>query len=302
MKRMMKIYSALIVDRQEAEQIHDASEHGDIDWLLEEYEKNDNSNFREEFVRIAQNDQFYRLIADDPDEYVRSEIASNTNDSKLLAKLAYDEDPKVRRKVAVRTKDTNLIEKFKKDPDGEVRRMVVLNLGDEETFKEFVSDPYWVIRESIAKHTEDPDLLSKLSKDSDEDVKSEAKHRMKKLGLTTHRRSNGWGDLISNLNNDLDEDIDPIYEQTEAGKILENVCLEVEDSMNLYVEPSIQGGVGGVWIYDNTDNSTLVEDYDYESFNSRVIDIALSSTNKSNFKQKYKKYLQNMISKSLKNF
>lgn len=291
---MIKIYSAELIDRQTKEQIYDARERGDIDALLE-YAKNDDPHFRQEFVRIAQNEQVCRLLADDPNANVRAEVASNTDDSKLLAKLAYDDDPKVRREVASRTKDNNLIEKFKKDPDNGVRYRVVINLGDEETFREFVSDPYWVIREEIANKTEDPDLLAKLSKDSDKYIRSDAKRRMKELGLTTNRKRNGWDDLISQLNDDLDENVDPIYEQTESGRTLENVCLEVEDSMNLYVEPSIQGGVGGVWIYDNTDNSTLVEDYDYELFNSGIIDIALSSNNKSNFKQKYKEYLQNMI-------
>lgn len=245
MKRMMKIYSAFIADRQS-----------------------------------------------------RADVASITKDPKLLAELAYDEDPLVRRKVAVRTKDPNLIEKFKDDPDGEVRRYLIVNLNDEGTFREFASDPYWVVRETVAKRTKDPDLLAKLSKDSDEDVRYVAKHRMKQLGLTTQRKRNGWGDLLSQLSDDLDENIDPIYEQTEAGKTLADICSEVEDSMNLYIEPSIQGGAGGVWIYDNTDQSTLVEDYDYDSFNSRVLDVALSSNNKSNFKQKYKKYLQNIIQRS----
>lgn len=101
-----------------------------------------------------------------------------------------------------------------------------------------------------------------------------------------------WSSIVSKLSKDVDEVGDPLYEQTDAGSYIESLCGEVEKNLNYYVEPSIQGGSGGVWIYDEgNDNEVVVEDYDFETFDSEIIDMALNSKNATDFKNNYKHYL-----------
>lgn len=103
-----------------------------------------------------------------------------------------------------------------------------------------------------------------------------------------------WSDLLNSLENELDDGIDPLYDLTDAGEQLQELMVEVEDKLGILVEPSIQAGSGGVWIYDKL-YETIVEDYDYEQFNEEGIDIALSSKGPEEFKQKYKKYLVDLM-------
>lgn len=99
-----------------------------------------------------------------------------------------------------------------------------------------------------------------------------------------------WKSLVKHLTSE-DYDLD---EQDEYTEFLDSVCLSVEEKMGLFVEPSVQGGQGGVWIYDNDTNDTLVEDYDYETFNEEIIDLAINSSSKKEFITKYKNYLKGL--------
>lgn len=99
-----------------------------------------------------------------------------------------------------------------------------------------------------------------------------------------------WKSLVKHLTRD---DYDP-DEQDEYTEFLDGVCLSVEEKMGLYVEPSVQGGQGGVWIYDKDTNETLVENHDYETFNEEIIDLAINSSSKKEFITKYKNYLEGL--------
>ena len=96
-----------------------------------------------------------------------------------------------------------------------------------------------------------------------------------------------WRSLVKHLTSE-DYDAD---EQDEYTEFLDSVCMSVEEKMGLFVEPSVQGSQGGVWIYDNDTNDTLVEDYDYETFNEEITDLAINSSSKKEFITKYKDYL-----------
>jgi len=77
--------------------------------------------------------------------------------------------------------------------------------------------------------------------------------------------------------------------------IREGLQSQVEDKLGVWLEPSIQGGMGEIWIYSNDDDSTLAEDIDYQGFNETVLDAAYSSKNKTEFMKWYKSYLESLI-------
>ena len=111
----------------------------------------------------------------------------------------------------------------------------------------------------------------------------------------TEKRSTRWSAVLSKLEQDS-ESCDPLYEGTEAGEHINSLCAKVEKKLHLYVEPSIQGGQGGVWIFDESSNDdAILEGYDYQTFNKEIIDIALNSRSSQEFKQLYMQYLNKLI-------
>lgn len=106
-----------------------------------------------------------------------------------------------------------------------------------------------------------------------------------------------WSELLEELENDLDW-CDPLYEGTAAGETLEGLMFEVEKELDLYLEPSIQGGHGGIWInqgYEHADGECLAEGIDYEGFNSDCCDIAFESNSPEEFQDGYRRFLQSLI-------
>lgn len=104
-----------------------------------------------------------------------------------------------------------------------------------------------------------------------------------------------WANLLEQLKADLneDEETDPIYEQTEGGVMLTEVCEEVEEKMGIWLEQSIQFGFGEMAIFNEDDD--LVASCDYQSFNSTVINLALKSKSESSFKKQYKNFLLSLM-------
>ena len=101
-----------------------------------------------------------------------------------------------------------------------------------------------------------------------------------------------WSSILSKLEQDYENGLDPFYDQTDAGSYIEGLCRDVEHKLGYFFEPSVQGGVGGIWIYDdNNDNEVIVSGYDYQTYNDEVADIAIESKNMTDFKRKYKDYL-----------
>lgn len=122
-------------------------------------------------------------------------------------------------------------------------------------------------------------------------------NHVKKLKVLASNKepNSSWRSLTNTLLNEAEDGIDSLYELTDAGEKLDNIQREVEDSLKLDLEPSIQAGYGGIWIYDSTDDSILVCNYDYQTFNENVINLAISSKNKTDFKKKYSTYLKDVI-------
>ena len=44
------------------------------------------------------------------------------------------------------------------------------------------------------------------------------------------------------------------------------MCTDVENKIGIWLEPSIQGGRGGIWFYSTEDDSVLADDYDYQEY------------------------------------
>lgn len=104
-----------------------------------------------------------------------------------------------------------------------------------------------------------------------------------------------WEDVQNSLQSDFESGIDPIYRQTDAGSYIEGLCQDVESEMGVWLEPSIQAGNGGIWIYSSDDGRCIAEDIDYAGFNDTCIDLALRVNSEEEFKSAYRNYLKTQI-------
>ena len=70
---------------------------------------------------------------------------------------------------------------------------------------------------------------------------------------------------------------------------------EVEDNKGLIVEPSVQAGTKGTWIYAESNNDVLAENIDYSTFCEDIIDLGLESKDEITFKKRYGEMLDELI-------
>lgn len=73
------------------------------------------------------------------------------------------------------------------------------------------------------------------------------------------------------------------------------MCTDVENKIGIWLEPSIQGGRGGIWFYSKEDDSVLAENYDYQEYNDEAMSMALRFKTQREFQTEYKKSLQSII-------
>lgn len=115
------------------------------------------------------------------------------------------------------------------------------------------------------------------------------KYYKSKASKTKKKKSNDWALKTSELQSEVEDGINSIYEQTDAGSYIEQISLQVEKSLHIYSEPSIQGGVGSIIFYDDKTGDELLEK-DYEDFCDDLIDMALESSSRTEFVSKLKQY------------
>lgn len=104
-----------------------------------------------------------------------------------------------------------------------------------------------------------------------------------------------FDEMKEQLNSEWQDGLNPLDERTDAGQYVINLSVEIEDELGIFSEPSIQGGFGGVWLYDELGNE-VASNIDYQDFNEKLIDCVLSSSNEQEAKNKMKEYYEKLIS------
>ena len=105
----------------------------------------------------------------------------------------------------------------------------------------------------------------------------------------TNKRTNAWKNIVDQLVSESEDDINSIYEETDAGAKIDDIAKEVENSLGIYGEPSIQAGRGGIFFYDNNTGDVLLK-MDYEVFCNDLISMAIESSSEKEFVTKLKSY------------
>lgn len=221
--------------------------------------------------------------------------------AELLAKLSTDDKSVIRQSVAknISTPSTTLVQ-LAKDTGKWVRSAVAENPSTPaDTLRQLAHDDCVWVRMMLAQNNNIPqDVAEVLAEDKDSTVRALIKEQLRNIATPSKPskpKRLSWSKLISQLRREAEDGVDSLYEQTSAGDEISSLCTAVENKLGIWLEPSIQGGQGGIWIYSSEDNSTLASDYDYQTYNDNVISLALQSKNATEFKNEYESFVQSIL-------
>lgn len=108
--------------------------------------------------------------------------------------------------------------------------------------------------------------------------------RSKYIDIGSTENTVDWAEIINELESEIDDNINSIYEQTSAGSYIDDIAQEVESDMGIRGEPSIQGGMGSIIFYNEDDD--VIYEADYEEFCNDIIDLAMDSESEQSFRSK----------------
>lgn len=237
------------------------------------------------------------LLGASPEEKMYTAKSGNTP-AEILVELSTDGDPFVRGAVAGNTSTpATVLEKLAKDSDTWVRSRAAYNTSTlADTLRQLAHDDSNSVRLAVTMNASTPhDVLEVLTEDDNYDVRRFARKHLNRTSDPSKPKRLSWPKLISQLRSEAEDGVDSLYEQTSAGNEITSLCTDVENKLRIWLEPSIQGGRGGIWFYSSEDDSTLASDYDYQTYNDNVLSIALDSKNVTEFRNKYKSFVQSIL-------
>lgn len=224
-------------------------------------------------------------LADSDDSWVVFEVARNLNTTpETLVKLA-NADP-----FADNFKGCQVAENPNTPPEAlvtladnwniNVRYAVARNPNTPpEALAKLADDDSSGVRKLVEEHPNTtPQILAKLPKSTS---KSKSKSMIAKI------KSLDWDDISYDEMFDIEADY------------LDGLEDDALDEMGLWIEPSIEGNHGGVWIYTKENDDTVVDGYDYGSYVHSVIGLALDSNDDEDFKNSYKDFISSIMQQDI---
>lgn len=104
-----------------------------------------------------------------------------------------------------------------------------------------------------------------------------------------------WTNYTKSARELLGGDFDRIVDFIEEDSTID----EVYDKLQLFAEPSVQGNMGSLFIYDDSGEDRFESfDIDWEDWNNDMIEMIASSKSKNDFKAKLTKYFNNKIAQN----
>ena len=108
-----------------------------------------------------------------------------------------------------------------------------------------------------------------------------------------------WLEIQNKIALEQQEGINPFYDESAAGDYIYELMGKVETELDIEVLPSVQGGVGDVYIhlgssYDNVDSP--VGPINFTTFCNELIDLVLEADNQNEFIRSYKENISAYLS------
>lgn len=91
------------------------------------------------------------------------------------------------------------------------------------------------------------------------------------------------------------EEVDLSEDEEVWDKYLCDPETEVDDNLQIFQEPSVQGGMGSMFIYDESDEDRFEPiEIDFSDWCNEEITMAIDSKNAQEYKAKYKAYIKKL--------
>lgn len=164
--------------------------------------------------------------------------------------------------------------------------------NDPAILAKLADDDEWEVRQAVAEHTSDLEILEKLAKDVNRDVRDTATKHIAKLANNKSDLSDSWpdADWWYNLSDESFEDAWQNYLSAPED--------EVNSELQIFPEPSVQGSMGGLFVYDGSGQDRKEEDdwyIDRQDYLDWQVQAAATSKNAAQYKQKYRKFMKEWI-------
>lgn len=105
---------------------------------------------------------------------------------------------------------------------------------------------------------------------------------------------NDWEVFKDLLAEDCETSYDPIYDLTECGEYLSDICMQVEEELGIWGEPSVQGGNGFIeWM--TIDGDEPVGSSSCPGINLDIVDLAFDANSEQDFINMYREYLEDEL-------
>ena len=272
-------------------------------------------------VKNSKDPKVLAQLANDDDPYVRAYVAENSNTpADVLVQLANDEKWVVRKTVAAnRNTPVDILEQLANDDDPDVRIHIAGNpntpvdileqLANDESMNarktvagnpntpvdilvQLANDMDASVRWFVAKNSNTPaDILTQLANDKDKDVREVAANNPNCPVISNKSRKsknlNNWPSADDWYDIESDEEFENMWSRYLAGP--ED---EVNKELQIFTEPSIQGGMGGMFIFDESGHGYKSFSIDFRDWCDRERDMAAESNNADEYKQKYKDFVE----------
>lgn len=165
---------------------------------------------------------------------------------------------------------------------------VLIQLADDEDER---------VRWYVARNRNTPaDVLAQLANDEDEDVRKAAIGNPNcPVKSKKSKKSKDWPSADEWYNIESDEEFEDMWDRYLAGP--ED---EVNKQIQIFTEPSIQGGMGGMFIFDESESGHESFSIDFQDWCDTELSIAAESKNATEYKQKYKAFVEDLIAENWK--
>ena len=262
---------------------------------------------KETLAKHARSYDVLKVLSKDPKgDWIRYDVANNKyTDASILEDLAIDESDRVRAAVARNhnTPESALCQLVYDKALYSVAQPAIQHLHTVYLLNKFAASDNDIHRFSVACNPNTPlnTLIYLAKNDEDKEVRETARDTIKDLPedirkqaydqiASLNAKKNKWPSASKWQNIDSDEQFEEMWSSYLSGP--ED---EVNKVLQIFPEPSVQGGSGGMFIHDESgkDNESIV--IDYRAWCDVEQEMAVSSKSAKQYKEKYKAYIESLI-------
>lgn len=249
---------------------------------------------RKEIAKNSTDPEELAKLSEDSDEIVRMCVAGNIHTPEdILTKLAGDASWNVRESVAFNKEcSSKLLTKLSRDRTAEVKDAVARNHNTSlEVLAKLSTSRFYYVREAVAENPNtSEEILMQLADDKNLEVRNAAISRLSNSSKYLDNKNVYWPSSNEWYNVDSDEQFENMW-----SEYLSDPEDKVNKELQIFTEPSVQGMVGDMYIYDESDSDNESFSVNFSEWCNRELQMAAQSKNAKDYENKYRSFIQGLI-------